>query len=194
MHISKYNGGDKQLLLDIKDSKNDAWRHMYLQYQPMVIGIVTKNSGGLDEGEDLFQEVLIDFRQNIIDDKLREDNNIRNYIYTLAKNRWFVLLRKKGIVQAKEIIDDMLIDDTIEMNFDQDALDLTEELKSIIKSITAECKDLMMAKYAVLKKSMEEIATLLGYKDSRAATVKLNKCMTKARELGKEVLRRKEEL
>ena len=193
MSSTKYKGGDQQLFLDIKASKNEAWRYMYLQYQPMVIGIATKNSGGIDQGEDLFQETLIDFRQNIINGKVREDSNIKNYIYTMALNRWRVSLRKKGVEQPKEIIDDKLLDDSVEISFDENEYDIIEELKLVLEKISDDCKKLIAEKYSALKKSMAEIANLLGYKDSRAATVKLNKCMTKARELGKEVLRSKEQ-
>ncbi len=192
MSNTKYEGGDQQLLLDIKSSKNEAWKYMYLQYQPMVIGIAIKNSGGVDQGEDLFQETLIDFRQNIIQDKVRDGSNIKNYIYTIALNRWRVSLRKKGIEQPSEIIDDKLFDDSVDISFDENEYDILEELKLVLEKISDDCKKLIAEKYSMIKKSMVEIANLLGYNDSRAATVKLNKCMTKARELGKEVLRSKE--
>jgi len=192
MSSTKYEGGDQQLLLDIKSSKNEAWKYMYLQYQPMVIGIAIKNSGGVDQGEDLFQETLIDFRQNIIQDKVRDSSNIKNYIYTIALNRWRVSLRKKGIEQPSEIIDDKLFDDSVDISFDENEYDILEELKLVLEKISVDCKKLIAEKYSMIKKSMVEIANLLGYNDSRAATVKLNKCMTKARELGKEVLRSKE--
>jgi RNA polymerase sigma factor (sigma-70 family) len=167
-----------------QDHNNNLWRGVYKEFRPMVINLIKKNSGSYEEALDLYQDVMASLYNNVKDGKVREDSNIKNYIYSLAFNQWRTRLRKKGIEMPIEDFSIGIIDGGEEEN-----PDYSNVLKDVFDKIHEKCRDLISLRYSSQKKSMDEIAQLFGFKDARSATSQLNKCMEKAREAAKQVIK-----
>lgn len=174
----------EQLIKDLREDKPSAWVYVYKEYRPMVIGMVKKNSGTVEEAVDLYQNVMVSLASNIQRGKVSEESNMKNYIYTLALNQWRYSLRKKGSNLSIEE-NELLLKDIPQENDNDIAYD--EALEGILRNISENCRELILARYSSEKKPMDYIAKMFGFKNSRSATSQLNKCMEKARAMAKNV-------
>ncbi|MBB6459396.1 RNA polymerase sigma factor [Flammeovirga kamogawensis] len=185
----EYNTSLQSLLDDLKDNKETAWSYLYVNFQAMIVNLIKKNGGDEEAGKEIFQNVIIDLHNNILRGKVREDSNLRNYLYTLAYNQWRVQIRNtKGKNDTLEH-DNTLIDDSV--SFDEEQYELYDDLTSILGNLGEKCQELINSKYSKIKLSMNEIAEQLGFMNARSATSQLNKCMEKARKEAVVVLKSK---
>lgn len=186
----EYKNSVQVLLNDLTVNKESAWSYLYTNYQSMIVNLVKKNGGDEEAGKEVFQNVIIDFHNNIERGKVREDSNLKNYLYTLAYNQWRVKIRNtKGKNDTLEH-DNTLIDESV--NFDEEQYELFDDMTAIIQQLGEKCQELINSKYSKIKMSMAEIADQLGFMNARSATSQLNKCMEKARKEAVEVLKSKE--
>ncbi|AZQ61088.1 sigma-70 family RNA polymerase sigma factor [Flammeovirga pectinis] len=185
----QYNISLQSLLDDLKDNKETAWSYLYTNFQAMIVNLIKKNGGDEEAGKEIFQNVIIDLHNNILRGKVREDSNLKNYLYTLAYNQWRVQIRNtKGKNDTLEH-DNTLIDDSV--SFDEEQYELYDDLTSILGNLGEKCQELINSKYSKIKLSMNEIAEQLGFMNARSATSQLNKCMEKARKEAVVVLKSK---
>ncbi|ANQ47393.1 sigma-70 family RNA polymerase sigma factor [Flammeovirga sp. MY04] len=186
----EYTSSLSSLLTDLSGHKESAWSYLYINYQSMVVNLVKKNGGDEEAGKEIFQNVVIDLHKNIEKGKLREDSNLKNYIYTLAYNQWRVYLRNNKGKNDELDHDNSLLDESV--NFDEEQYELFDDLSGIISQLGEKCQDLILSKYSKVKMSMAEIAEQMGFANARSATSQLNKCMEKARNEAVKVLKSKE--
>ncbi|KXX70094.1 RNA polymerase sigma factor [Flammeovirga sp. SJP92] len=186
----QYQNSVAVLLSDLSINKESAWSYLYTNYQSMIVNLVKKNGGDEEAGKEVFQNVIIDLHHNIERGKVREDSNLKNYLYTLAYNQWRVKIRNsKGKNDTLEH-DNSLIDESI--SFDEEQYELFDDMTAILQQLGEKCQDLINSKYSKIKMSMAEIAEQLGFMNARSATSQLNKCMEKARKEAVKVLQSKE--
>ncbi|MBB3698439.1 sigma-70 family RNA polymerase sigma factor [Flammeovirga yaeyamensis] len=186
----EYTSSLSSLLTDLSGHKESAWSYLYINYQSMVVNLIKKNGGDEEAGKEIFQNVVIDLHKNIERGKLREDSNLKNYIYTLAYNQWRVYLRNNKGKNDELDHDNSLLDESV--NFDEEQYELFDDLSGIISQLGEKCQDLILSKYSKVKMSMAEIAEQMGFANARSATSQLNKCMEKARNEAVKVLKSKE--
>ncbi|OHX68033.1 hypothetical protein NH26_17635 [Flammeovirga pacifica] len=185
----QYKTSLNTLLEDLKVHKESAWTYLYTNYQSMVISLVKKNGGDEEAGKEVFQNVIIDLHKNVERDKVREDSNLKNYIYTLAYNQWRVYLRNNKGKNDELDHDNSLLDESV--NFDEEQYELFDDLSEIINHLGDKCQDLILSKYSKIKMSMAQIAEQMGFANARSATSQLNKCMEKARKEAVGILKSK---
>ncbi|NME69231.1 RNA polymerase sigma factor [Flammeovirga aprica] len=186
----EYQNSVAILMNDLSANKESAWSYLYINYQSMIINLVKKNGGDEEAGKEVFQNVIIDFHNNIERGKVREDSNLKNYLYTLAYNQWRVKIRNtKGKNDTLEH-DNTLMDESV--SFDEEQYELFDDMTAILQQLGEKCQDLINSKYSKIKMSMAEIAEQLGFMNARSATSQLNKCMEKARKEAVKVLKSKE--
>lgn len=67
---------------------------IYQNYKGMVTKLVTQNSGTLEQGEDHFQDVLLELRRSAKARGITLTCSFGSFLYTVAKRRWLNKLRK----------------------------------------------------------------------------------------------------
>ncbi|NLR90065.1 MULTISPECIES: RNA polymerase sigma factor [Flammeovirga] len=185
----EYTTSLKSLLEDLKEHRESAWKYLYVNYQAMIVNLVKKNGGDEEAGKEVFQSVIIDLHNNLEKGRVRDDSNLKNYLYTLAYNQWRVFLRNNKGKNDELEHDNTLLDDSV--SFDEEQYELFDEMSSIINHLGTKCQELIHSKYSKIKLSMSEIAEQLGFANARSATSQLNKCMEKARKEAVTVLKSK---
>jgi RNA polymerase sigma factor (sigma-70 family) len=147
------------------------------QLKNQVIGFVKNNSGGADEGIDIFHEGIIALDANIRQDKYRGEGNLNGYLFSTCRFLWLNRLKrnKKMIYTDESAKLDQVMDDTPE------SLSLAEEQKDIISQLLSKigekCQQIL--ELWKLSYSMEEIAEKVGLDNAGIARRQRYNCYQK---------------
>lgn len=86
----------KGLLNDRKDKEyHRAIECLYLIYFPLVRSMVVRNSGTKADAEDIFQDTILAFLDNILKKGKPLTSSIRYFFLIIARNLWFKKLRRQ---------------------------------------------------------------------------------------------------
>jgi RNA polymerase sigma factor (sigma-70 family) len=112
---------DKEIVEGLRNSNEAVLTYMYQAFAPKVLGIVIKNSGNEEDGQDLFQAVLLKVWKNIRDGKYQEQGKFRQYFFSVAYKDWLYELRIRKNKRTLSIDNDashfQLVDDSEENLF-----------------------------------------------------------------------------
>jgi len=175
----------KKILLRIKQGDEDALVKIYLKYKKEFIGWAVKYFNlRPEECEDIYQDAILVFRQNIVSNKLVELNSsIKTYLFAVAKN----IALKKVNRASRQLSDEQIkyepatenkdvIDNILEYNETHQLIaKLVDKLKEPNRSI------LKMYYYQNL--SMSEIAKKLNYKNDKVVKAQKVRCMNELKKM-----------
>jgi RNA polymerase sigma factor (sigma-70 family) len=112
-------------------------------------------------------------------------SKLSTYLYSICHHKWIDKLRQRNKV-AEVAWEDTEIGVVLEDETEQ--LAYMQALEDVMGQIGDKCRALLQAFYYE-KLPMTQIAWRLGFKDDNSAKSQKNKCMDKARELAKEVIK-----
>ncbi len=149
--------------------------YVYKRYWPMVKDYVRKQNGSTEEAEEVYQEGMVGFYENIIQGKYQHRNSISPYLFSICKFTWhktFSKRRRKDKVEFPledfDKPDEGFLGRLIEKDEFDHALHLLEKLGESCKQI------LLYIHY--FNYSMKEVAKMMGYKNDQIARNKHYKC------------------
>ena len=155
----------------------------------MIVRMVEMNSGGIQDGEDIYQEGWIDLHKKIINGQLDQlKSSLKTYVYRVCKNKWIDVLRKKGRYKERFVDPQEINLADIEEDNSTEESPYMKALKPVLGKLTETCRRILQLFYFE-KKSMPEIAELMEFSSKDSAKTQKNKCMTKARAIAKEILK-----
>lgn len=156
--------------------------YLYYQCQRSVTRLVTTNSGSLADAEDLFQEAIVTFLQNVWDDKfeLRDGVKVTTYLHGVSSRMWLKALRREktrsdrndqyGQQQHNEKTNvpspEVVVIEQEELTLSLATFNRLDEL----------CKKILTAFY-LDKKSMKQIAQELNLGNEDNAKTRKRRCM-----------------
>ncbi|SFF16336.1 RNA polymerase sigma factor [Spirosoma endophyticum] len=163
-------------------------RYLYDQCQLRVRRMVTRNNGSDADADDLFQEVIVAFLQNIWDGKfqLRSTTRVTTYIYEIAHLMWLKELRKRAsqdkrnerysLHQSQE--------QPVAPNPEQELMSEEEinSAKTKFERLNLKCQQVLKAFYFD-KKSMKQIADELGLGTEDNAKTTKYRCIVALKKL-----------
>lgn len=167
---------DSKIIIEaIRSGNNDAaLKYLYKDPLNKIRSFILKNSGSLDDANDVFQEAVITLFHYVQTGKYKEEYELDGFLFRVAKNKWIDIARKN-----KKVINDELI------GFDHS--DHTNHLDEIIKQeklntfhelfnkLEDNCKKILS--YVMFeKKSMKEISALMDFKDEKVAKNQNYRC------------------
>ena len=154
---------------------------MYKEIYPKLERYILGNSGTKDDSKDVFQEAILIFYQNVMEDKYDKIMDVTGFVLTVGRNNWINKARKL----SKEV------DSTMLESYEEIApsplisIILTEKWQAynqLFGAIGDKCKELLT--YSIYeKRSMKEIAELMLFPNENAAKTHNYRCKQKLMEL-----------
>jgi RNA polymerase sigma factor (sigma-70 family) len=173
------NYSDRELVNAIKTEKdiNPAIRFIYQQYSQSVSSFITANGGSEQDGEDIFQEVVVAFINIIKNGKYRGDATVKTFLVSISKNIWYNEIkrrqragnREKIFEYGKETKEDdisMLIGDR----------EVKQQFRELLNKLGDSCKKILVLFYYE-NMSMKEMLGVLPYENEQVVRNKKYKCL-----------------
>lgn len=160
---------------------------LYSDNNKSISHFVLNNSGSLQDAEDLFQDSIITFMNQVWQKKyqLQDDTKLSTYFFAIAKNNWLKKLERDGkkynwdlqfLKNQSEIISN---DSAIEIMIEKEEI---ESSWTIFNQLGELCKKVLTA-YYFEEKTMEEIALTFGFTNAQTAKTRKFRCMQDLRNL-----------
>lgn len=167
-----------------------AIKYLYRTCSQMITRIVCSNGGNVQDAEDLVQEVILNFRAQLISGKFEHRDTVRisTYIYRMAVNQWITVLSRKN-ADIRRIIEfhenQQLLDrDPLMIFEDKEETSVYQAVFSKLTPIEQE----LLKQYYDKKKTLDQITEMLNIKSVDAAKMMKHRTMLKLRKLIKQHL------
>lgn len=152
-----------------KGESNKVLLFLYEQTQPKITNWILKNSGTVEEAQDVFQDSVVVLYQYIVENKFKEKESIEGFLYSVAKNKWInrAKQQKNTIYLSKDI--------SIDENEIVEAEGDFKNIELLLEQLGKTCKELLV--YSIFyKMTMEDIALRMSFSNANAAKTKNYKC------------------
>lgn len=172
--LSAFRNGKLQLALDT----------LYVSLLPKVKSYVTRNSGTVEDAQDIFQDAVMILYKQVKSNKIDESLNLNAFVYTVAKNLWInKAKRNKKVVFVDEVPEGDKIEDNVLSSL------ITKEretqVRDVLQSLGEQCFKLIRAVFYE-NYSLAEAAKLLGFSSPEVAHTTNYRCKKKLIDLVKE--------
>lgn len=173
---------NEDILVELRSQNNRRVDRVIMQLYddvlPFVRNMVSGKQGLALDHEDILQEALAVLYQKAQVEDFAMSGSIKSYLIGICKNIWYKKLRSLNRLPLDELgnlqLSDEEIDETEEMQISL--------ISSIIQQLTEECQKVLTMFYFE-KRSMKEIAQMMGYKEETVAKTKKYKCITNLRKM-----------
>lgn len=183
-----FMNNDHALVDKIREGDGDALKYLYKKYYPVVLRLITQNSGDEEDAEDIYQEALIVLYEKVKDPQFKLSSSLKTFIYSISRNKWLYKLRQEGVggVSFDDVEDFIDVADEPQ-DFDSEPIDYDNLVEEALQKMDETCRKLLEYFY-FHKLPLEAIAQKLGYNNANTAKAKKNKCMNRARSIAKELM------
>lgn len=171
---------DEDLIFELKKGNTVVLKECY-NYLQVVKTHVLKNSGNEEEAHDLFQDGMMIFYHNVINDKFKHTSSINTYLFAICKNLWFQRLRKKKVTLEHTDMSDLEQLDLEDHVLDEHNDEMLDRIIEMINEMGDPCKS-VLSMYYFRKMSMKNIAIAMKYSNERVAKVRKFKCLKRLKE------------
>ena len=183
---------DTRILLGIINNEEQTWKYLYSDIKPAFASTLTRLFPSADLRDcidDIFQETCVILMCKAKEGKLTitREGALYSYIVQIGKLLTHNKIRKNRTLTAEEIatLNINLHDDSTDVDMKQREQDAF--LDRVFDSIHSECK-LLLKLFYWDKKSMDDIASILGMRNADSAKTKKNKCMNKFKDIAAKLI------
>ncbi len=164
---------DESLLPALKEQDEQAIKHIYNSYWPMILHFVKTNNGDEEEAKDLYQEGMLDFLEKLWNGNLVLTCKIKTFIYSICRNKWLYHLRGK---RAFVDVEDYIVLETVaeEVNEHVERPD-DDQIRKAIINLGEPCRSLLIGFY-YNGLSLDLLAQHLNYKSSNVVKQQKFRC------------------
>ena len=188
---------DSQLIIGIMQNDERAWKHICRNMKPGFASILgqTSSLGNLtnEDIEDIFQESCIVLMQKVKNGgvTIAREGALFSYLVQIGKLTACNLVRKRRALTQEEVVtisENLHKEDVdYEISVDEKQKSQDEFLDRVFDSLPSDCKTLLKHFYWG-KKSMDDIASILGMRNADSAKTKKNKCMNKFKDIAAKLI------
>lgn len=153
-----------------------ALQYLYDVSLKKVRHYITSNNGSKEDANDIFQDTVIILFNQIRSDKFNEGSSIDAFMYSVARNLWIDKVRRDKKMSHYDSPDEFA-----SLSDDQNQLDelITKEksaaMKAVFEKLDEKCRKILS--YVIYeKRSMKEIAELMGYSSDDVAKTNHYRC------------------
>ncbi len=174
--LQRFLLSDKEIIRRIKANDRTVLGELYLNNEKTITRFVQSHGGNAMDAEDILQEAIIVFWRNVTSGGYEPRAKTGTYLFSVAKNLWFNESRRKKR-QAEPEANMALMADSKE-----DALtgvirrEKESGLRKALEKLKKPCRDILYFFYFE-KRSMNEIAQLLGFANSNTVKAKKYQCL-----------------
>lgn len=174
---------DNRVIEEIRTGNQKALENIYTMYRKGFIQW-TVNTWRItqDEAVDLYQQSILSMYENIASGRLTGiRGTIRTYLFAIGKNKVHELQRYHGRIRLSE--DPWTGVREVDANADPDNHEQLIGLSKVcLERLGEPCREILESFY-YLRKSMDQIARSMGYKNEQTAKNQKYKCLLRLREL-----------
>lgn len=166
-----------------KDGEKELKKVYSLYRNEFILWAVSKYSCTTEEAQDIFQQVVVIFYENIKTGRLTEiTNTVKTYLFSIGKNKIQELLRKRKRSMSAENSDYFV--NTAIFYGDEDIYSMKEldMVTNCLNELGDPCKTLLVQCF-YYNHSMTEISDLLDYKNSDTVKNMKYKCIQRLKKL-----------
>ena len=178
-----YSSGD--IIDGIINTDNKVLEFLYSEMRPLVMSYVKNNGGSPDEAEDVLQDGIIAFYNNVIDGKFVPQQNakVSTYVFQICKFRWLENLKSARVKTSVHMKEEHSQLQMVQPEFyeELEVLDKQKQVENMFQKLGEKCRQLLLLFYYE-KKSMAEINDLMGFAGNTSKNEKY-RCMKKLRQL-----------
>ena len=173
---------DNRIINDIKNGNRKTLENIYTMYRK---GFIEWTSATFritsDQALDLYQQAFLSFYENVVKGKLDEvKSSIKTYLFAIGKYKVHELYRKQSRIRVINIE----VPDCEDVPGEDPECNerLLELSKACLVKLGDPCKRILES-YYYHRKSMQEIAGMMGYKNEETAKNQKYKCLLRLREM-----------
>ncbi len=142
----------------------------------MVRYFIINNSGNEDDARDIFQETVLTLFEQLSAGKFEQRSSLKTWIYAVCRNKWLKqLAKKKKDIRLVDFENYGAFEIPEEERADNEG---ARAVRKSLEQLGLHCRQLLLLFY-YFRKSMEEIATDLGYTNAANAKSQKYKCLQK---------------
>jgi RNA polymerase sigma factor (sigma-70 family) len=175
-------GQDAEVLRLIRNGDQDVLVTLFNRNRKPVVAFIRKNSGGIDDAEDMLQEALIVLWERIRAHRYRPEAGIDTFVHAIVRNLWFRRLARKRREQAPDSPTAEIEDDapsTLDILIAEESFN---GVKHALGKLDGQCRALLVAFYWE-ELSMEELALRFGLANAQTAKSKKYQCKQQLKNL-----------
>ena len=175
----------------IKENNPILIKKIYTTFFPSITKFIQKNDGTIEDAEDVFADGLEIIFRKVNKNELHLNCSFFTYLFELCRRQWSKKRRRKKF-RSNIVIDDLRLNNYAEndppLYEHLERYNLYQEKFSLLSPNSQQV--LLLA--IVEKKSMAEIANVMGYKSTGYARKRKHQCLQKLRNLIQKDIRYKE--
>lgn len=167
---------DEEILEGIQLRNIKIIEHVYDECFTLIRRMVIRNFGLNDDVADVFQDAMV-----VIYDKVRNGNlvltcSFKTYLYSVSKNIWLKKLRERQMeaMVFQDVSLSIDLEEELVFNLYDLEVEKMRKYRQHFFSLGRDCQ--MILQLYVNKKTMREIAEIMGYKSERYAKLRKFQC------------------
>jgi RNA polymerase sigma factor (sigma-70 family) len=166
---------DARLLDRLRKGDEGALAEFYEENRPIITAFILRNNGSQEDADDMLQEAVVILWEKVRSGRYEHTAKTSTFLYGIVKNLWARRLSRK----RRELSGDTGPDDLADpADSPLDALMETEQaalVQQALSRIGEPCRALLLLFYWE-ERSMEDIATALGFANADTAKAKKYQC------------------
>ena len=171
---------DEEIVEKLKqseESEKKALKYLYKKHSKDIERLILRYGGSKADSEDIFQDTLIIFYEQVVNGQYIHKAKISTYLHTIAKNKMLNVIRKSNKIEF--LTDEEKIKSTFSDSDPMKALNTGDRkvvIEYIMNQLSPECMQII--KLSIYKQfQMEDISNIMGYKNEQIARNKKYKCL-----------------
>lgn len=152
-------------------------RQLYRSHETMITSMVRTHKGSEEEANDIFQEAIIVFYEQVKSGKFVLKARISTFLYAVARNLWLSRLKKKG--RESPLLEQQAAQEVEPAANPLERVLETEQrglLMQFVGQLAQDCQQVLMQ--SIFEQcNMKEIAQQMGYRNEQIARNKKHKCI-----------------
>jgi len=156
---------------------NDVIFYIYRQYADYIVFNVAAMGGGLQDGEDIFQETVVTFIDLVQRRKFRGDSSIKTFLTSIAKHIWLNELKRRKSINHRESRFGTERDQVDNELFDSyEDQEIKEQFLTLLSQLGDSCRQVLTLFYYE-NLTFAEIMEKMGYESEQVVRNKKYKCL-----------------
>ena len=159
-------------------NREQALTRLYRRAFPLVQRLVQKQGGSTQDAQDVFQDALVVFYEQVAGGTLVLTASASTYLVGIARHRWQHERRRRARLPHA-----MLPDDAQGPAAEEPAAaaEPAFAVRDYVERLGAKCRQVLLSFY-YFQQPLAQIAEANGYRSVRSATVQKFKCLERLRE------------